>query len=213
MTDKISHKEKTRARILDVAAEALREHGADGISVANLMKRAGLTHGGFYAHFENRDDLVTHAIDRMFESSRTIMTRNMDGVGPAEGLAALIDDYLSDRRIEQVARGCPMPPLLGEVARMPAAARARFEQGVEAFRLRLEGALEALGHREADLLSRSVFAEMIGAAILARASPRREDAQVALAASRERLKARLGLDAKVGSGRAATGNGDGSASR
>ncbi|HZV09332.1 MAG TPA: TetR/AcrR family transcriptional regulator, partial [Novosphingobium sp.] len=69
MADKSAHKARVRDRILDEAAAALRSGGTDGLSVANLMKRAGLTHGGFYAHFENRDDLVAHAVDRMFKDS------------------------------------------------------------------------------------------------------------------------------------------------
>jgi TetR/AcrR family transcriptional repressor of nem operon len=117
MAEKISHKAKTRARILDEAAKALRSGGTAGISVAELMKRAGLTHGGFYAHFASRDDLVAHAIDRMFEDSGRMLDRFL-GVAPgARGLADLIDYYLSERAMQTLDRGCPLPGLSGEVMR------------------------------------------------------------------------------------------------
>ena len=131
--DKLSHKEKTRARILDEAAKALRASGTEGISVAALMKRAGLTHGGFYAHFASRDDLVAHAIDRMFQDSGRMLQRFLGASPDARGLSALIDYYLSDETMRALDRGCPLPGLSGEVSRMPQAARTRFEQGVIAF--------------------------------------------------------------------------------
>ena len=101
MADKSAHKAKVRDRILDEAARALRSGGTEGLSVANLMKRAGLTHGGFYAHFENRDDLVVHAVDRMFQDSAGMLRRFLpDGAGPA-GVAALVDNYLSERAMRR----------------------------------------------------------------------------------------------------------------
>ena len=75
MPEPTTHKARTRGRILDEAAKAMREHGHEGIGVANLMKRAGLTHGGFYAHFKDRDDLVAAAIGRMFEDSKAMLAR------------------------------------------------------------------------------------------------------------------------------------------
>src|SRR4051812_16395608 len=88
MADKSAHKERTRDRILDEAAQALRMHGTEGVSVAALMKRAGLTHGGFYAHFASRDDLVAHAVDRMFQDSAGQAFLSDDP--GADGLEALI---------------------------------------------------------------------------------------------------------------------------
>jgi TetR/AcrR family transcriptional repressor of nem operon len=188
-----THKERTRARILDEAAQALRAGGTEGVSVAALMKRAGLTHGGFYAHFASRDDLVAHAVGRMFEDSGAMLERYLGDDPKGPELAALIDAYLSETALHLAERGCPLPALAGEAPRMPAAARARFERGVEAFRARLARALEGAGCADAEALAGSVLAEMVGAMTLARAGSDEPAALALLAASRRNLKDRLGL--------------------
>jgi TetR/AcrR family transcriptional repressor of nem operon len=144
MADKSAHKAKVRARILDEAAIALRSGGTEGLSVANLMKRAGLTHGGFYAHFENRDDLVAHAVDRMFEDSRAMLERFL---GDRPDLGGLIDHYLSEAAMRRHDLGCPLPWLAGEAPRMPdSARRRRFQAGISAMRDAIAGALVRSGH-------------------------------------------------------------------
>ena len=193
MVDTLTHKERTRARILDEAAKALREHGTEGIGVASLMKRAGLTHGGFYAHFENRDDLVANAVARMFDDNRSMLNGHLGNAAPAKGLAALIDAYLSEDRLDWIDRGCPLPPLLGEASRMPPAARASFVEGVESFRTRLRTALEAMGRDDADGEANSTLSELVGAATIARAMGKGDAAADVLRSSRDRIKQRLGL--------------------
>lgn len=196
MTEVMTTKERTRARILDEAAKAMREHGSDGIGVATLMKRAGLTHGGFYAHFENRDDLVAHAVDRMFRDSADMVHHYLGSGDAAQGLSSLIDFYLSDTTRRRTDGGCPLPSLSGESSRMPAAARERFGQGVTAFRNALAQGLEAIGTPDAQALAASVLAEMVGAMSLARALAD-EEASLVLAASRQQLKRRIGLSASA----------------
>jgi TetR/AcrR family transcriptional repressor of nem operon len=190
MADKSAHKARTRARILDEAASAIRTGGAQGISVADLMKRAGLTHGGFYAHFGSRDDLLAHAVDRMFEDSSAMLNRFLNEDAP--GLSALIDYYLSERAYRAVEAGCPLPGLLGEVARMPPEARERFEAGVRIFRERIERVLDAMGRPDSSELASSIQAELVGAMTLARSMSDETAALAYLAASRERLKERVG---------------------
>ncbi len=189
----LSHKERTRARILDEAAQAMRTAGAEGIGVAALMKRAGLTHGGFYAHFASRDDLVAHAIDRMFEDSKAMLSRHLDQHEPEAGLVALIDHYLSDRARLAPERTCPLPSLASEAGRLPQAARARFAAGVERFQKAGAGALRARGRDAPEALAESVVAELVGAMSLARAVADEETARRMLASSRERLKERIGI--------------------
>jgi TetR/AcrR family transcriptional repressor of nem operon len=194
VTERLSHKERTRARIIEEAAKAMRQYGPEGIGVAALMKRAGLTHGGFYAHFENRDDLVAQAIRQMFQDDYARMQARLAGVkDPAGRLAAFIDNYLSDRARLSVDRACPLPTLTGEAARMPQAARERFDEGIEGFRSTVRDAIAATGAKDPDELASSVAAEMVGAMALARAT--RDDAKASelLARSREQLKRRLGL--------------------
>ena len=196
MADKSAHKAKVRARILDEAARALRSGGTEGLSVANLMQRAGLTHGGFYAHFKNRDDLVAHAVDRMFEDSAGLWDRYVPDGEQAPDPAALVDNYLSEKAMRRHDRGCPLPWLAGEVPRMPPAAKARFHAGIAAMQARVAQALQAKGREAvaADELAASVVAEMVGAMALARATGEGDDACRLLARSRAAIKQRMGLD-------------------
>lgn len=188
-----THKERTRNRILDEAAGAMRERGHEGIGVAELMKRAGLTHGGFYAHFTSRDDLVAHAVDRMFEDSKAMVARFGDANDPAASLSGLIDYYLSDSHRKAVASGCAVAALGSEAGRMPAQARDRFEQGVASFRLAVARLVAMIGVPDADVVASSVVNELVGALMLSRASRDEADACRLLEASRVQLKHRLGL--------------------
>ncbi|WP_421846448.1 TetR/AcrR family transcriptional regulator [Novosphingobium sp.] len=195
MADKSAHKAKVRARILDEAARALRSSGTEGLSVSNLMQRAGLTHGGFYAHFENRDDLVVHAVDRMFEDSTKLWAKHLSGDTKAPDPAGLVDAYLSESAMRRHDRGCPLPWLSGEVLRMPPAARTRFQSGIAAMRAAFARVLKASGHspEAAEAVAASVVAEMVGAMALARAMGEGDDAVAMLAVSREAIKRRLAL--------------------
>lgn len=187
MADKSAHKARVRDRILDEAAAALRAGGTEGLSVANLMKRAGLTHGGFYAHFENRDDLVAHAIDRMFRDSSALQERYL---GENADLDGLVDYYLSEQAMRRHDRGCPLPWLAGEAPRMPDAARARFQAGIAAMEQAITEVLLRQGREkaEADRLATALVAEMVGAMALARAYGDGPRATATLEAARLAIK-------------------------
>ncbi len=187
----LSHKERTRARILDEAAVAMRQEGIGGIGVADLMKRAGLTHGGFYAHFASRDDLVAHAVDRMFEDSNFCRNRPLDNDDAAIGLAAFIDGYLSEKAWAHPEHACPIPSLISEAPHMPSEARARFAQGITGVRTALTATLKKLGHKEGKTLADSVLAEIVGAMAIARALPDEAEAAALLTKTRQELKSRL----------------------
>ena len=189
----VMQKDRTRARILDEAAAAMREHGADGIGVAALMKRAGLTHGGFYAHFASRDDMVAHSVSRMFEDSSRLLERHLTDGEAGARLCSLIDAYLSVDAMRKAESGCPLPGLSGEARRMPEAARRRFAQGVDTFIGALENVLAELGRPEPAALAASVLSEMVGTVALARTLDE-ERAAGMLEAARISLKRRLGLD-------------------
>src|SRR5439155_9525196 len=90
-------KEQTRERILRAAARAIRRHGYEGVGVAEVMKEAGLTHGGFYAHFDSRDALLAAAADQAGAESIEHLTRVIAAAKPGQELMALVDSYLSDR--------------------------------------------------------------------------------------------------------------------
>src|ERR1700720_1681286 len=88
------HKTKTRERLLEEAAAAIKLEGPERISIAAIMARAGLTHGGFYVHFDSKEELIAATIERMFEIVDRAFLRRIEGLEPAEALAYFIDDSL-----------------------------------------------------------------------------------------------------------------------
>lgn len=126
-----THKSETRARIVKNAAAAFRKHGVDGIGVAALMKKAGLTHGGFYAHFESKDALVAEAIDAAFEQSLASLSATVESTDPERRREVLMSRYLSDVHRDQPASGCVFAAMGSDAARLKPALRARFDANFE----------------------------------------------------------------------------------
>lgn len=111
------HKAATHAKIVQNASVQLRERGARGVGVADLMKDVGLTHGGFYAHFESREDLVNEAIAAALDQNTAAWREVMDGK-PADARApALADEYLSPRHRDNPSKGCTLASLAVDVSR------------------------------------------------------------------------------------------------
>src|SRR3954471_1292191 len=120
------HKQETHARIVKKASVRLREKGAHGIGVADLMKEAGLTHGGFYAHFDSREALVIEAFGYAMDRSAEHW-RNMAAEIPLEKrLSTIVDSYVSAAHRDDPGRGCAVPTLGAEIARESAKTRKAF---------------------------------------------------------------------------------------
>jgi TetR/AcrR family transcriptional regulator, transcriptional repressor for nem operon len=196
------HKERTRARVLKEAAKAIRAEGPHRVGVAAMMGKAGLTHGGFYAHFASKDDLVVAAMSRMFDEASAKFDRLTAGKPPAAALRAYIDFYLSRQHRDARDTGCPLPSLSADLPRLGVAARRQFAAGLAGLTARVEGLLSALGWPDAEMLASSALAEMAGALSMARgvADPKQSD--VILKASRNALKLRFGLVESDGASRA-----------
>lgn len=125
MNTKASRKELTHARIVEVAARAIRRAGYRGVGVADIMKEAGLTHGGFYAHFPSRDALVVEALQRAGQDTGTAM-RDAIARLVARGLtpfAALVTAYLHDTHLDRIEDGCVVAALASETSRQDEAIR------------------------------------------------------------------------------------------
>ncbi len=90
------------------------------------MSRLGLTHGGFYAHFKSKDDLVRQAIEAGFDKTRTEFEQAAEGRGPAEALSAYVDYYLSMAHVDRGGGGCLLPRLAGDLSRLDDASREGF---------------------------------------------------------------------------------------
>jgi TetR/AcrR family transcriptional repressor of nem operon len=188
-----AHKERTRLRVLGEAAAAIRAKGVERVSVAAVMSAAGLTHGGFYAHFESKDDLVAQAITHMFDGAYNDRFLNLtEGREPAAALASYVDSYLSLSHRLEPASGCPIPILSGDLPNLSDFARERFTDGVERVVAALAKLAKKVGTKDADAIAWSAIAEMAGAVALSR-TVSDDRAEAILANSRASVKARFGV--------------------
>src|SRR6058998_107126 len=108
-------KEATHERIVNVASRAIRRSGYDGTGVADIMKEAGLTHGGFYAHFKSREEMLAEAADHAGAESVAMATRVAAAAPTGEALYAMLHFYLSKEHIEGRENGCPIAALGSEM--------------------------------------------------------------------------------------------------
>ena len=195
-----NHKERTRARVLAEAAAAIRSKGAERVGVAEVMAGAGLTHGGFYAHFKSKDDLVAQAITHMFEVSYARFLSHTEGREPAAALSNYIDAYLATSHRDDRSHGCPIAALSGDLPNMPELARARFTDGTERLVTGLAKLLKQLGAKNAEALAWSAMAEMAGALALSRTVSDPDRSTQILRNSRAMVRSRLGLDRSTSRG-------------
>jgi TetR/AcrR family transcriptional regulator, transcriptional repressor for nem operon len=131
------HKAKNHENILSVAARSFREHGADVSGIGTVMKKVGLTKGGFYRHFESKDDLFVEAVARAFDEMGTGMLEVAKSAPEGQGLRAIIERYLSARHASSPGAGCVVAALGPELARKPRSVRKRIEASQDAYRERL----------------------------------------------------------------------------
>jgi TetR/AcrR family transcriptional repressor of nem operon len=166
---KVSREEAAanRKRIVEVASQLFREKGFDGIGVADLMKSAGMTHGGFYGHFKSKDHLAEEACGSAADRAVERWTKVAKEGGNA--FAALVKNYLSEERVTTPASSCMFAALGSDAARQGKQVRRVFADGFE--RLIDVLADAAPGRTKAEKRRRATasFAEMVGAMVLARA--------------------------------------------
>lgn len=156
--------EENRERILDNAAQLFRERGFDGIGLNDLMQAAGLTRGGFYGHFESKDDLAAQATQRALQANREQWKQQTD-----RSLKAWVKTYLSDAHRDHPGAGCGLVALAGDAARGGPAVKGVFAEGVESLVATLQGQMPApdeAGRREQAL---AMLSTLVGALLLSRA--------------------------------------------
>ncbi|GJG96186.1 TetR/AcrR family transcriptional regulator [Cupriavidus pauculus] len=182
--------EKNRAVIEQVSSRLFREQGLHGISVADLMGAAGLTHGGFYGHFESKDALAAIACTRAFEESEARWRKRVaDAPDHAAALESLIDGYLSARNRNNPGTGCPVAALATDVARETddKPVRGAFQDGLEAL---LDILVDVQPDADAETRRSHALAQMAtlaGALMLSRATQGTPMSNEILAATRSFL--------------------------
>lgn len=163
------HARETKARIIESARKLFNRHGFEGVSIGEIMKDAGLTHGGFYRHFGSKSDLYADALDCFFTNPDWAC--GWDGMEPFDDEAELgpqvVRAYLSDAHFDDVPHSCPLVALPGDVARSDAKAK-------RAYRAAFEGMLEVLGQSRAHGPDRTralaIAALCVGGMVIARAN-------------------------------------------
>ncbi len=177
-------------RILDIAAARIRRGGIDSLAVAELMKEAGLTHGGFYRHFDSREHLVAEAARRALSqgSAWTIASAQLGG---QRGYTALVDGYLSTRHRDHPESGCGVAGVAADVARAGGPARASYSRQVKECLAMLADLIDdpdrQAGEREAVL----ALSALVGAISIARAVDDPDLSEQLLAKAAAALKERI----------------------
>lgn len=164
----LEQKARNHEKILSVAARSFREHGGDSSGIGTVMKRVGLTKGGFYRHFESKDDLFVEAVARAFDEMGTGMLEIAKSAPEGQALRAMIEYYLSARHAHSPGAGCVVSALGPELARKPAGVRKRIEASVDAYRERLLPFVPGQTREEKLAKIRVLFSSMAGVLMMAR---------------------------------------------
>ena len=183
-------KDESHDRIVQVAAARFRQIGVDGVGVAELMKDAGLTHGGFYRHFDSRDELVAEAIERAL----------LDGGRVVEALAGsekaafsnLVDGYLSAAHRDGLATSCAVTTLAGDVARSNDRARSAYTRQVDLYLGILTRLIAADKQKSRRMKAIAALSTLVGAVSMSRAVNDEKFSREILKAAADELKARFG---------------------
>jgi TetR/AcrR family transcriptional repressor of nem operon len=163
-----AQKTRTHKRIVAIAAKRFREKGLAGFGIAELMKEAGLTVGGFYKHFDSRDELVAEAVSSAFGGWQRRVDAAASG-GPPVSCAELIDDYLSDMHRKNPGTGCAFSALAPEIARSDKRTRALTSEQVRNDLELIAGLLPDNDKHAARSRAILTFSALVGAMSLARA--------------------------------------------
>src|SRR5882724_2522863 len=163
-----AEKENTHKRIVKIASKRFREEGLAGVGIAELMKEAGLTVGGFYKHFHSRDDLVAEAVGSAFGTWKRQVDAAASG-GPPLTYAKLIDNYLNEAHRDDPGTGCAYSALAAEISRSDKKTRALASEQIRSDLKLIAGLLPGRNRRAARSRAILTFSALVGAMTLARA--------------------------------------------
>lgn len=184
------HKLVTRRRIVSAASAAFRERGVENTGVDEVMRRAGLTHGGFYAHFNDKDQLVAEACAAAFDAAVVNLERIAAQPSAPKRARLLIDSYLSTRHRDNRGSGCLVVAVGADMARLDAAGRSGYARGFAGHIDRLCAALRlARGEQRNRDRVTHLMSSLVGALLFARAAETPERSEGLLVSARRMLRA------------------------
>lgn len=174
-------KAENHGKILSMAARSFREHGGDTSGIGSVMKKAGLTKGGFYRHFQSKDDLFAAAVAQAFEEMGNHLLEVARSAPQGQALRAIIEHYLSPRHVDSPGGGCVVSALGPEFARKPLPVRNRIEASLDAYRERLLPFFPGLTREEKFAQFQLLFPSMAGqvAAVRLTSSPQKRERMLA----------------------------------
>jgi TetR/AcrR family transcriptional repressor of nem operon len=179
------HKAETHERIVKNASVRLRERGAASLGVAELMKEAGLTHGGFYAHFASRDALIGEAFAHAMDQTAKRWRKRAELAREGKQLSSIVNGYLTAQHRDDVGNGCALPSLGAEVHRASPKTRkavaAKLEEMIDVISEQMPSQTAKAARREAI----ATLSTMMGTMILARMAGTGEFSDEVLAAGRQ----------------------------
>jgi AcrR family transcriptional regulator len=161
-------KEASHERIVSVAARAIRRSGYDGTGVADIMKEAGLTHGGFYAHFASREAMLAEAANRACAESAALAANVVASMPSEQALAAMLRAYLSPEHMKNAEMGCPLAALGSETPRQAPEVRRATTRHIKEMVDLVARQLPDWGQPSAHERALVTVATMVGTLLLAR---------------------------------------------
>ena len=191
------HKLETHARIVKKASVRLREKGAHGIGVADLMKEAGLTHGGFYAHFDSREALVIEAFGYAMERGTERWRKLAEQTPPDKRLAMIVNSYLTPVHRDDPGHGCAIPTLGAEIARESAKTRKAFAAKLEQMIDMVAEQIPDVPRKAARKQAMAVLSTMMGTLVLSRIAGNGEFSAEILGAGRDAVLDRAAKPKRV----------------
>jgi TetR/AcrR family transcriptional regulator, transcriptional repressor for nem operon len=181
------HKAEVHRKIVKDASRRVRSEGLDGAGVAAVMRDTGLTHGGFYKHFANKDELLLESLREAFRDIGDILTAAAAGSQPGTAWKAIVKTYLSPEYCEHVERGCPLPALGPELARAEKRMKGQVVAELVKYKDRMVPFMPGQGKTEQERAFFAIFSTMIGAVEIARMLPDRTSQEKVLVSAREFL--------------------------
>jgi TetR/AcrR family transcriptional regulator, transcriptional repressor for nem operon len=185
------HKQETHARIVRKASVRLREKGAHGVGVADLMKEAGLTHGGFYAHFPSREALVIEAFAYAMDRSTAHWRKTAEQMPREKRLAHMVEQYLTATHRDDPGHGCAVPALGADITRESPKTRRAFAAKLEDMIEMMADQIDGVPRKTARKQAAAALATMMGTMVLARITGSGELSDDILAAGREAVLGRV----------------------
>jgi TetR/AcrR family transcriptional repressor of nem operon len=181
------HKAEVHQKIVKDASRRVRAEGLNGAAVVAVMRDTGLTHGGFYKHFENKDDLLVEALREAFREIKETLVRAAEQAPPGEAWKAIVKTYLRPEICDRPERGCPLAALSPELARADKRMKPQIVAELVNYKNRMVPFMPGRRTQDKERAFFAIFSTMIGATEIARMIPDPTTREIVLASARDFL--------------------------